>query len=469
MGRYGKLVGNTMIFAIGSFSSKLLVFFMLRYYTGMLTPAEFGISERITTTCNLLMPFVMLSVNEAILRFAMDRTVSRAQVFTVGIKTVLAGFIIFCVFSPLFLAIDMLAPYTLMIYAYVLFGMLKSVCAQFVRSLGYVRLYAFDGFLATFTTIGLNILFLSGLRWGLYGYVSSIIVSNVLSILFLFVVAQLWKFLDLAQSNRKLFREMLHYSVPLIPTTMFWWVVSASDRYMVTWFCGDTATGLLSTAHKIPSLLTIVSAIFYQAWQISAVSEAGQGKSTARFYSETYDYYVTLLFLAGSGIMMLIQPITRILYAPSYYESWQFVPFLVVGEVFSSLVTFLGSFYMVSKRNATLPVAICAGAIVNVGLNLVLIPRFGVLGASFATMVSYLVSFAIRAADIRRLVELDLRPLSTAVSFLLMMAQGALLMRATQHVLLIQLGMFLAMLLFNLRAVIRLALGLLHQLQNLRA
>ncbi len=467
MSRYGRLMGNTMVFAIGSFSSKLLVFFMLRYYTSMLTPAEFGISDRITTTCNLLMPFVMLSINEAILRFAMDRSFSRAQVFTIGIKTVLAGFIVFCVFSPIFLAIDMLSPYTLIIYAYVLFGMLKSVCAQFVRSLGYVRLFAFDGFFATFTTIGLNILFLSGLGWGLYGYVGSIIGSNILSILFLFAVARLGRYLDLAHPNPRLFREMLRYSVPLIPTTMFWWIVSASDRYMVTWFCGDTAAGMLATAHKIPSLLTIVSAIFYQAWQISAVSESGQGRSTSKFYSETYDYYLTLLFLAGSGIMMLIQPITRILYAPSYYESWRFVPFLVVGEVFSSLVTFLGSFYMVSKRNATVPVAICAGAVVNIGLNLLLIPRAGVLGASFATLISYLVSFGIRAVDIRRLVEIDLRILPTAVSFLLMMAQGALLMRSSEHVFLIQLGMFLLMLLANLRAVVRLALGVLGQLRSL--
>lgn len=165
--------------------------------------------------------------------------------------------------------------------------------------------------------------------------------------------------------------------------------------------------------------------------------------------------------------MMLIQPITRILYAPSYYESWRFVPFLVVGEVFSSLVTFLGSFYMVSKRNATVPVAICAGAVVNIGLNLLLIPRAGVLGASFATLISYLVSFGIRAVDIRRLVEIDLRILPTAVSFLLMMAQGALLMRSSEHVFLIQLGMFLLMLLANLRAVVRLVFGVLGQLRSL--
>jgi O-antigen/teichoic acid export membrane protein len=134
MGRYEYLLGNTVVFAIGSFSSKLLVFFMMSYYTRMLTPAQFGVAERITTTCNLLMPFVMLSINEAIIRFTMDRSISRPQVFSIGIKTVFIGFIIFCVFVPVMLMIDLLGPYTALIYIYVLLGMLRSVTAQFVRS-----------------------------------------------------------------------------------------------------------------------------------------------------------------------------------------------------------------------------------------------------------------------------------------------------------------------------------------------
>lgn len=437
---------------------------MMRYYTAMLSPAEFGIADRIATTSNLLMPFVMLSINEAIIRFAMDRSVKRSDVFSIGLKTVLAGFIVFCVLSPAMLMIDMLSPYTLLIYIYVLFGMLKAVCAQFVRSIGLVRLFAFDGFVATFTTIAFNILFLTVFKWGLHGYVVSIIASNILSILFLFIVARLGRYIDFTHPNTALRSEMLRYSVPLIPTTMFWWIVSTSDKYMVTWFCGDTPTGMLAIAHKIPSLLTIVSAIFYQAWQLSAVDESGQGQRTTRFYSQTYDYYGTLLFCAASGMVMLIQPITRVMYDPAYYESWRYVPFLVVAEVFSSLVTFLGSFYMVSKKNATLPLAIFVGAVANIGLNLWLIPKYGVMGAAFATLLSYLLAFAIRAVDVKRLVPLELRPLTTAVRMLLLMVQGALLIRQVPHSLLIQAGMFALMLLVNLKSVLRLAFALFERL-----
>ena len=463
MGKYEKLMGNTIIFAIGSFSSKLLVFFMLGYYTSVLSPAEFGISDRITTTSNLLMPFVMLSINEAVIRFSMDKTVRRSDVFTIGIKTVLVGFAVFCCLCPIMLKIEMLSEYTALIYVYVLFGMLKSVCALFVRSIGMVRLFAVDGFFATFSTIAFNILFLSGFKWGLYGYVISIIVSNIVSIIFLFVIARLWRYLKFNSSNRQLTKEMLRYSVPLIPTTMFWWIVSVSDRYMVTYFCGDAAAGQLAISHKIPSLLTIVSAIFYQAWQISAVSESGRGKTTANFYSKTYDYYNTMLFCAASGIIMLIQPITQILYDSAYHESWRYVPFLVIAEIFSSIVTFLGSFYMVSKQNATVGMAIFSGALINLGLNLLLIPQYGVMGASFATLISYLAAFGIRAIDIKRLVTIKLKPLTTSVRFLLLMIQGALLLNEVKFPLLVQFGMFLLMVLVNLRPVMRLLFALMDR------
>ena len=460
MNKYEKLMGNTLIFAIGSFSSKLLVFFMLGYYTAVLSPAEFGISDRITTTSNLLMPFVMLSINEAVIRFAMDKTIRRSDVFTVGIKTVLVGFVVFLAVIPIMLRIEMIAPYTALIYAYVLFGMLKSVCALFVRSIGYVRLFAIDGFIATGTTIGFNVLFLSGFKWGLNGYIISIIASNVFSILFLFIVARLWRYLDFGRNVKQLQKEMLRYSIPLIPTTMFWWIINVSNRYMVTYFCGDDAAGLLAIACKIPSLLTIVSAIFYQAWQISAVSESGQGASTSKFYTRTYDYYGTLLFCAASGIIMLIRPITAILYDEAYHQSWEFVPFLVIAEVFSSLITFLGSFYMVSKRNATVPLAIFIGAVINVAMNLLLIPDYGVLGAAFATLISYLLAFGIRAVDIKRLVTVKLDPLTTSIRFLVLMIQGAQLMKSEQYSFLAQLGIFFVMVLINLRPLMRVLFAL---------
>jgi O-antigen/teichoic acid export membrane protein len=465
--RYEKLVGNTLVFAIGSFSSKLLVLLMMRYYTGILAPAQYSVADRITTTANLLMPFVMLSINEAIIRFGMDRNENRSEVFTTGLKVVLAGFLVFLVVSPVMLLTDMLSPYIWLIAVFVLFGMLKSVTAQFVRAIGLVRLYVIDGFIATATTILFNILFLSVFSWGISGYVLATVASNLVSVVGLFLAAKLWRFVCFRRKNPRLRAEMLRYSIPLIPTTMFWWITNVSDRYIVTYFCGDAANGLYTVACKLPGLLTIVSSIFYQAWQISAVSEK-DSRTATRFYSEVYGYFNTALFLAGSGLLMLLRPITSVLYAPDYYASWQYTPFLVMSEVFSSLVTFLGTFYMVKKKNATVPVAIATGAILNIVLNFLLIPKYGPLAAAFTTFISYLAAFAVRAIDVRRVVKIRMRILNTAGNLLLLMVQAWLMYQPATDSFWVGLGMFVLMVVVNIKPLLRLAFALFDRLMARR-
>lgn len=78
MNKYKKLIGNTVIFAIGSFSSKLLVFLLMPLYTRVLTTSDYGVMDIIVNTSNLLIPIVMVSINEGIIRFGLDRRSARA-------------------------------------------------------------------------------------------------------------------------------------------------------------------------------------------------------------------------------------------------------------------------------------------------------------------------------------------------------------------------------------------------------
>ncbi|MEG2144598.1 MAG: oligosaccharide flippase family protein, partial [Oscillospiraceae bacterium] len=342
-GKFQKLLGNTFIFAIGSFASKAMVLLLMPLYTRVLTDAQFGAADLVSTAANLLTPFVILSINEAIIRFSMDGSYKKREVFSVGLQTVFLGLLVFAAFSPFMLKIKIISNYTILIFLYVAAAAVKLVCAQFVRSAGMVRLYAFDGFFATFTTIVFNILFLVTFKLGSTGYILSIILSNVVSVLFLFITAKLWKYIIPFKINKELRWQMIKYSLPIIPTTMFWWITTASDRFIITMYLGEAANGIYSAAHKLPGLLTIVSAVFYQAWQISAVTESGKGRSTNIFYSKVYSYYITMLFICCSGLIMVCRPITSVWLSQAFYDSWKYIPFLAIAEVFSSLVTFLGS------------------------------------------------------------------------------------------------------------------------------
>ena len=93
--KYSELLNNTKLLAISNFSSKILVFLLVPIYTVALTTAEAGLYDLAFTTILLLYPILTLMINEATIRFLMDKDNSPKEVFSIGIKHVLIGSLIF--------------------------------------------------------------------------------------------------------------------------------------------------------------------------------------------------------------------------------------------------------------------------------------------------------------------------------------------------------------------------------------
>ena len=400
MNKYKSLISNTMVFAIATFSSKLLVIVMMRFYTGQLE-YDYGAAKIIVDTCNLILPLMHLCVSEAIIRFGLDEKISKSDVFTTGLMTVFIGYAVLWCFFPLLHKIPEIGRYTPLIYIFVLTSALRTVITHFVRASGFVRLFAIDGVFTVVTTVTLNILFLAKLNWGITGYVLGTACADALSALVLFLILKLHRFVRVKKLNRQVTKDMLKYCLPLIPTALFWWVTNASDRYFVLYMCGKKVNSLYTAAASVAGMLVIVSSVFTQAWQLSAYTEY-ETREGERFFSMVFKSYYTFVFLAASGIMLLAKPLTVPLMGPGFSEAWQYIPLLVLAVSFSCLVTFLGSIYNAAKKNLMISVTTVIGGVLNLVLNWFLIPTYGAQGAAFATFISYLVVFIIRAIDTDR-------------------------------------------------------------------
>ena len=246
--KYQRLISNTAILGIGTFSSKLLVFIMVRFYTACLSPDEYGVADIITQTANLLIPLLSLGIAEAVFRFALDRDEDPARVFTTGILTVLGGGAVLLIAVPIINAFDYFRGYGFLIWAYTFFSCLHSVAIQFLRARGRMKQFAAYGILSTAVTIVLNLIFLLGFDMGITGYVLSIIVSDALVTALLFFTESLWRFVRPTSMQKAHAARMLRFSVPLIPTTVFWWATNAADRYMVLGMIGEAANGQYALA-----------------------------------------------------------------------------------------------------------------------------------------------------------------------------------------------------------------------------
>lgn len=452
--KYATLISNTIIFALGTFGSKLLVFLLMPLYTSVLTTAEYGAMDVVVNVSNMLLPLVIVSINDGVIRFGMDRAYKRRDVFSTGIWVSLAGFGIFLIFWPAMKKIGMISDYTALIYLYVLAAALQGVSAQFVRAMGLVRLFAFNGILNTLSTVVFNVLFLVVMKWGMYGYVLSVILSNVASMIFLWIAARLYRYMRWWKGiDRDTVREMIIYSLPLIPATIMWSITNVSDRFFVTHYLGEAQNGIYSVAYKLPTIISVISAIFTQAWQLSAIGER-ESDDREQFYSNIFKSYQTIVFLAAGGILLLIKPLMHLLVSDSFFEAWQYTPLLVVSVVFSCFSSYFASFYMASKKNIMAMVTIFLGALLNVVLNYYLIPIYGLNGAAGATAASYIFIFVIRAIDTRRLFCIDLGLRKLLLNSLLLGLQAWLLMQNDKYLYVWETLTLLAMLLVNLRGIL---------------
>ncbi len=431
MDKYKKLATNTLIFAIGTFSSKVLSFLLMPFVTRMLVTSDYGTADLVQQTANVLIPIVFLQINSAALRFALDKDGDKADVFTVGLRTTFKGFAVFLLFAYPISFINIgefhLGNYLVLIYAFVLVSGLRQLCQQFVRGCGKVKIFAIDGIIATATTLAFNLLFLGPFHWGVTGYIVAIIASDACSVLFLFVTCKLWKFVKLKGVPKQTKFSMLKYSIPMMPTIILWWIINVSDRYMVTAFVGAGANGLYTAASKIPNFVIMFSSIFIDAWQLSAVDEY-DNEGTADFFTNVFRVYSGGVFAVASALIIACQLLTKILVAPSYYDSWQFVPILIMATTISCHVNFLASVYMAEKKNIMAMVTALSGAATNVILNLILIKSIGALGAAIATLVSFIVVFVTRGYDTKRFIKINYKTPVVIAELLILAAQSAVML-----------------------------------------
>ena len=454
-----KLLLNTAILGIGVFASKLLVFLMMPLYTGILSPAEYSAADLISQTANLLMPLACIGITDGVFRFAMDKELDKRSVLSSGLAILFAAGLAFAFLSPLISLVDYFSKYVWLIAAYVLAANLHSLCAQYVRARDKTALFALQGIINTALVIALNVVFLVVFEMGVLGYVLSVVVSDVVVTVFLIIAGKLYKDIRVSFVSGELVKKLLKYSIPMIPATVFWWITSVSDRYMVTYFSGETVNGLYSAAYKIPTALTLVSSVFLEAWQYSAVSDTNAAdesvsRESANFFSSVFSHYQGLIYVAASAMIALSQLLIIILCADSYFEAWRYVPVLTLASVFSGFTSFVGSVYLVKKKSMLTFLTSMSGAVINIALNLLLIPRMEAQGAALATVASYFAVFVIRAVNARRYVPFSLSLPRMIVSIGLLGAQAALILSFEKYMIPTQAAIFVLVAVINLKPMV---------------
>lgn len=446
------------LLTISSFGSKLLSFFLVPLYTSILTTKDYGIYDVFNTTIMLLIPILTSGMLEAVLRFPLTDKKNKNEIYLIGAKHLLRGFIILVLIylvNYFFPVSIILKQYGILFLAMYFTAAASQLLQNYARGIEMVAALAISGIIGAITVIALNIWFLIFLKWGLVGYFLANIVGMLLTIIYLLFALSVWKINPFKKiTNKKLEKSMIDYAIPTIANSISWWVNNAADRYIIIGLFGLATNGIYSVSYKIPSIMTVFQNIFNQAWSISAVQEFDPNDSKG-FYKNIYRMTNFFMVIVCSGLILTTKIFAKMLYQGQFYTAWKYVPFLLISVLFGSLVGVLSGVFVAVKDSKRLGVSTVIGAFINVVSGVLLSLIFGPIGAALGTTLSYVVVWIIRLIDIRKYMHLSINLYRDICTYILLFIQALCILftKSTMTTYLLQTIFFFIILITNYEEV----------------
>ncbi len=392
------------IYAIGNIGSKLITFLMVPMYTYFVhDTSDFGYYDLCLTVCLLLIPFVTLQLRDGAFRFLLDcdsdtqrkrivTFVSRTMITTLALSLLVAGAMaLFTNIQYLGYAVGLLIAMSL-----------QEVYSQVFRGLGNNRAFVAVGILSALGIGLFSILFVAGLGWGIKGIFLANILARVLALVIVESRVRLvthhtnWKI-----KSSEVARDIIRYTLPLLPGSLCWWLTGSSDRLFISHFLGLDVNGVYAVAIRFTGIINTLAIIFYQAWQETAILQYNSADRDS-FFSKMFNSYIFLLAGILVGYVFMLKVNYNWLVASEYRESLNFIYPLGLSAVIFAVAAFFDMGYQCAKdTKRTLP-AIVLAAIVNVALNFALIKHLGVYGVITTLLVTYLVLVTYRWFDMKR-------------------------------------------------------------------
>lgn len=403
----GELRRNTIIIAISNIGSKAIGFILAPLYSYYLTTAEYGTTDLIGTTANLLLPFICFDIFEACFRYLGDREYDPSEVFS---SSLFVCFFETSIVLCISLILGRILNIPFVVYVCIISAVLDSyyqVLAQYARGKNRMISFALSGIIHSVILLGMNVILMVLIGLGLKGWIISFVASKLIVILFLIVNLKIWKVFHFSNIHKRFIREAIRFCLPLIPSASMWWIMNASDRYVITLIAGMSATGIYSAANKLPALLSVFENVFYQAWQTTAINTLERDDRN-NVYSKVFTHYFQFLSIGVIGILVILKPLILHLFANAYSDAWICSSVLVVSVMIHALAGNLGTIYTVFKKTGGAFKTSAIGAVINILTNIVFVKLFGFTAAAWTTLFCYFIVLIIRWNDTKVFVKLEL-------------------------------------------------------------
>jgi len=394
-----RLGRHSVIYGLGGLVSRILATLLLPLYTHYLPPNAYGRVELVTAATAVLAIVLQMGIASAFFRFYFDAkeraeklTVIRTSFwFTMAMSTL--GLVLGVVFAGpvghwIGLGHDpgLVRAGAVGLWAQTNYQQLTALFRVEERSVSY----SIASVSNVLITVAAMVVFVAVLHWGAIG----LVVGNFTGTLCVYAVLLAYRREQLGlEFDRPLFRQMQHFGMPLVPSALALWAINFIDREFVTWYKGNAEVGVYSAALKISTVITFVMIAFRTAWPAFAYS-IEDDREARRTYSFVLTYLLAFMSWLALAFGALAPWVVELLTNSRYQRADKGVALLVFAETLYAGYVVLAIGSGRARRTQLNWVVTGAGAAVNIGVNFLLIPRWGMVGAAISQVVSYFVLFA---------------------------------------------------------------------------
>jgi O-antigen/teichoic acid export membrane protein len=397
--RLGELARHSAVYGIGPLVARFLAVLLLPIYTRYLSPADYGLIETLIALWTVLSVLLAAGVKSAFFRFYFDeadeagrrRVIRTSFWFTMasGTAGLAAGLALAGPISELLFATgehsDLVRATFVGIWAHVNYEQITALFRVEQRSTAYLIATVINVVL----TVALTVLLVVVWEQGPIG----VIVGNFTGTLVVYTGLLAYRREQLGlELDRPLLREMNRFGMPLVPSALFLWALNFSDRFFLVKLSGPREVGLYSIGVRVASAIVLLLAAFRTAWPAFAYS-IEDDREAARTYSYVLTYLVAVTSWMALALGILAPWLVQLLTTEPFYSAERVVaPLAFAAALFGAYIVVVIGIGRARMTRSNWVITGAAAAL-NVVLNLLLIPPFGMMGAAAATIGAYATLF----------------------------------------------------------------------------
>lgn len=393
---YKKFLEDLGVLWITQFINALSGLIILPIITKLLGAENYGVWIQILVTIGLIAPIATLGLPFALVRFlAGEKNKEKIQddiwsVFTLisGVAVVIALILVFFSFPvSKFLGVDKI--FVLISALIIIFECLSQTLGNIFRAFQQIKKISVIGIAGKLAESGMVILSIF-LGYGLFGAILSILIVKIIG--FIVVSAIVIKEIGIKIPKFWRMKEYLLFGLPGIIGSISSWITQSSDRYFIGVFLGTLFVGYYSPAYTLGCILTFLIGpiVYLLPATLSKYHDGNETEKVENYMAYSLKYFLVIAVPSVFGLSVLSKQLLTIFSTYSIAQNSYFVtPFVALSMLFMGVCGIIGQSISLKKKTHIEGIIILIAAVLNLGLNFILVPYFGLLGAAITTLLAY--------------------------------------------------------------------------------